>query len=161
MIFVTIGTQEPFDRLICMIDDISYNLNIEIIAQTSVHSNYKPKNIQVREFLTPNEFDQLFDEAELIIAHAGMGTIISALMKKKALIVVPRKKELGEHRSDHQMATVKYLGELGYLNTAQNKDDLIRLLDLFDKHQNTLIKKEIGPYASPALTEELRSIILD
>ena len=38
MIFVTIGTQTPFDRLIKIIDNIALEINEPIIAQK--YSNY-------------------------------------------------------------------------------------------------------------------------
>src|SRR4051812_19665164 len=99
MIFVTIGTQEPFDRLIKAIDELCPFVDQTIIAQVS-KANYKVKNVKVFEFLQPREFDMYFKEASLIISHAGMGTIISALVNQKPIIVLPRLLELGEHRSN-------------------------------------------------------------
>ena len=69
MIFVTIGTQAPFDRFIKIIDEIAKNLDEEIIAQT-YKSEYKAKNIKTISFLAPDEFNKLFKEARMIVAHA-------------------------------------------------------------------------------------------
>ena len=46
------------------------------------------------------------DAAAAIVAHAGMGTILTALETGKRLLVMPRRAALGEHRNDHQLATV-------------------------------------------------------
>lgn len=54
-----------------------------------------------------DEFDKLCHDARLIVAHAGMGTIISAMTKGKPIIVFPRIAALGEHRNEHQLATSK------------------------------------------------------
>lgn len=106
MIFVTIGTQAPFDRFIKMVDEIAANLNEEVIAQT-FKSQYKAKKIKTVDFLAPDEFNKLFKEARMIVAHAGMGTIISAMQHQKPIIIFPRIAALGEHRNEHQMATAK------------------------------------------------------
>ena len=75
-------------------------------------------------FLAPDEFDKLCHDARLIVAHAGMGTIISAMTKGKPIIVFPRIAALGEHRNEHQLATSKKMKELGYAYVANNKEEL-------------------------------------
>ena len=88
MIFVTIGTQLPFDRLIKIIDELAPQLNEEVVAQV-YQCGFTPQNIKTVDFLAPDEFNTLFDKARLIISHAGMGTILSALQKDKPIIVFP------------------------------------------------------------------------
>jgi UDP-N-acetylglucosamine transferase subunit ALG13 len=159
MIFVTIGTQEPFDRLIETMDRISLKIGIEVIAQVSTRSKLKVKNMKTLDFISPTDFDTLFSEAELIIAHAGMGTIISALVNQKPLIVLAREKKLMEHRSDHQIATAKYLEELGYLNVARDVEELeSKILSFINNNQinNTPI---IGNYATNSLINSIRKDI--
>ena len=106
MIFVTIGTQAPFDRFIRIIDELAPLLKEKIIAQ-NFKGEYQVKNITTIDFLPPNEFNKLLNEARLIISHAGMGSIISAMSLQKPIIIFPRKASLGEHRNDHQIATAK------------------------------------------------------
>ena len=86
MIFVTIGTQLPFDRLIRIIDNLAPQLDEEIIAQV-YKCGFTPKNIKTVDFFAPDEFNGPFDKARLIISHAGMGTILSALQKDKPIII--------------------------------------------------------------------------
>lgn len=127
MIFVTIGTQAPFDRFIKIVDEIAENLNEEVIAQT-YKSQYQAKNIKTVDFLAPDEFNKLFKESRMIVAHAGMGTIISAMQQQKPIIVFPRIAALGEHRNEHQMATARKMKELGYVHVAFNEKELKNLL---------------------------------
>lgn len=127
MIFVTIGTQAPFDRFIKAIDKIAANINEEIIAQT-YKSEYQTKNIKTVDFLAPDEFNKLFNDARMIVSHAGMGTIISAMQQEKPIIIFPRIAALGEHRNEHQMATAKKMKELGYVHVAFDEKELKRLL---------------------------------
>ena len=88
MIFITIALQAPFDRLIQIIDKIAPLMHEPIVAQI-FKGKYRPKHIQAIDFLPPDEFEKLFEEARLIVAHAGMGTIITAMAKGKPIIVFP------------------------------------------------------------------------
>ena len=97
MIFLTIGTQEPFDRLFQALEQIAQRINLDIVAQNSPNSAFTSNLMEMNSFMAPEEFERSFDLADLVIAHAGMGTIISGLVKGKPLIVFPRHKSLGEH----------------------------------------------------------------
>lgn len=154
MIFCTIGTQAPFDRFIKIVDELSPYIDEEIIAQV-FKSKYEPKNIHTVEFLAPDEFNELFCKARLIVAHAGMGTIISAMCKHKPIIIFPRIAALGEHRNEHQLATAQKMKELGYVYVANNAEELKKLLLM----QNLKPLHELGDSASKSLIDKLCEII--
>ncbi|MBO4718391.1 MAG: glycosyl transferase family 28 [Prevotella sp.] len=154
MIFVTIGTQLPFDRLIRIIDKLAPELDEEIIAQV-YKCGFTPQNIKTVDFLAPDEFDSPFNQARLIISHAGMGTILSALQKGKPIIIFPRIAAMGEHRSEHQLATARKFKELGRVYVAMNEEELKELL--FCKELKPLA--EIGEYASQNLIESIENYI--
>lgn len=154
MIFVTIGTQLPFDRLIRIIDELAPQLNEDVVAQV-YQCGFMPKNIRTIDFLAPDEFNTLFDKARLIVSHAGMGTILSALQKDKPIIVFPRIAALGEHRNEHQLATANKFKELGSVYVAMNENELRTLL--FSKDLKPL--SEIGKYASRSLIESIEKFI--
>ena len=159
MIFVTIGTQEPFDRLIEAMDKISLKFGLDIVAQVSTKSKLQIKNMKILDFVSPTDFEKYFNKADLIVAHAGMGTIISALVNQKAIIVLPREKKLMEHRSDHQIATAKHLEQLGLLNVARNIVELeAKILDFINNRDNKC-KPVIGNYASKTLINSIRQDI--
>lgn len=154
MIFVTIGTQAPFDRFIKIIDEVAPQINEEIIAQV-YKCGFTPKNIKTVDFLAPDEFNNLFDKADLIISHAGMGTILSALQKHKPIIIFPRIAALGEHRNEHQLATAEKFKELGSVYVAMHEQELKELMlrkDLVPLH-------EIGAEASESLILSLEEFI--
>lgn len=158
MIFVTIGTQEPFDRLIRAMDKIASNINVEVIAQVSLKSEFQAKNMRTYNFLAPAEFEEIFNKADLVVAHAGMGTIISALVNQKPLVVLPRELKLQEHRSDHQVDTVKHFSALGYVNVAKDVDDLERLVHNFVSNNAVNVFPKLGKYASASLLESIRNV---
>ena len=158
MIFVTTGTQIPFDRLIRAIDEIyPYLGDVELIVQVA-ESVYKAENFKIQEFIAPKEFDDYFDRADLIISHAGMGTIISAFVKNKPILVMPRLAKYGEHRNDHQLATATRFDELGYINVAYTEEELKEKLKSL---QRTPLKPlfNIDDYASKELITSLQSFI--
>ena len=108
MILVTVGTQLPFDRLVQAMDAIQPGLGIEVIAQNWTGS-YQPQNIAVQERFGPAEFEQLARRSALIVAHAGIGSVLTARRLGKPIVLMPRTSGFGEHRSDHQLATARKL----------------------------------------------------
>ena len=158
MIFVTVGTQGSFDRLISAMDAIAATLpEIRFVAQVS-KGNYQVKHMTTLEFLTPGEFDSYFSKAKLIVSHAGMGTIISAFERDKPIIIFPKLASLGEHRNDHQMATARKLGSLNYVHVAHDQAELREKINLvFGGELSSL--HTVGKYASSELINSLQSFI--
>lgn len=156
MIFVTVGTQIPFDRLIKILDEVAPALGgEEIIAQTSEKAQYVPCNFKTVGFLSPDEFNNIFSRARLVVAHAGMGTIISALRRAKPIIVFPRKASLGEHRNEHQLATAAEMRRLGAVAVAYDAEELRHLLT----SGLDLTPGSISPSPSPALIDAIKDFI--
>jgi UDP-N-acetylglucosamine transferase subunit ALG13 len=113
-IFVTAGTQLPFDRLLKAVDEwAGQNPNAKVTAQAA-KDEYHCKHIRVEQFLSPLEFEGCVSEADLLIAHAGMGTILTAIELAIPLVIMPRQFQLSEHRNDHQASTAaKFCGYPG------------------------------------------------
>lgn len=126
MTFVTLGTQDfPFNRLLELVDRLVEEgvLRDEVFAQVG-YSTYAPKNYSCVDFLNPAEYSRRIAQADLIIAHAGVGTIMSCLSSRRKLIVVPRSKVHGEHVDDHQFEIAEEFARKGYLLAADNYDAL-------------------------------------
>jgi UDP-N-acetylglucosamine transferase subunit ALG13 len=103
MIYVTVGSHDqPFDRLIREMDRISGEFGIETVIQTGC-SGVRPKNAEWRDYFPFDKAEELIRKAEVVVGHAGIGTVISARKAKRPLIVVPRLKKFGEHFNDHQL----------------------------------------------------------
>lgn len=156
MIFLTVGTQLPFDRLVRAVDDwAKLHPEVEVFGQVGPGA-FKPKHFASAPFLAPDEVDSHFSRAELIIGHAGMGTIVSALTLRVPLIVVPRRQALREHRSDHQMATVKQLKDRLGLNIVF---DICELPALLDNRHALLPSEALGDSAHPRLLQTLSDFV--
>ena len=157
MIFLSIGTQVPFDRLVKAVDEIAPSLQTEIVAQVS-KTTYKAQYMKTFEFIAPHEFDLYFNKATLIVSHAGMGNIISALEREKPILVLPRLAKYGEHRNDHQMATARVFEKLNYVHVAYDAQELQqKLLSVYSEGLQPLHK--IGHTASPELIASIKSFI--
>lgn len=124
MIFATVGTQLPFDRLIRALDDwAAAQAGIEVFAQIG-HGGYKPRHVGWSHDLDPREFSRRLEASDVVVAHAGMGTIISGIELGKRVIVMPRRASLGEHRNEHQLATVARLAHLQGLEVVHDPEEL-------------------------------------
>lgn len=155
MIFVTVGTQLPFDRMIEAVDDWAGGAATRDVFAQIGPSDYKPRHIEHTSFIAPAECRERMAAAQLVVAHAGMGSILSALELGTPVLVMPRLASLGEHRNEHQLATAKRMGELGHVTVADDERALVRLLDRFDADATDAI----GPYASPRLLSALSDFI--
>jgi UDP-N-acetylglucosamine transferase subunit ALG13 len=156
VIFVVTGTQAPFDRLLSIIDKWAIKQDTySIIAQTA-NSEINFKNMTCFDYLEPDVFNEYFNNADVIIGHAGMGTIIKALENKKKLVVFPRLVKYNEHRNDHQHHTAFGFEKLGLINVAYNEKDLFRYLNnIID----IPVKRKINQNAEKQLLEKISNFI--
>lgn len=156
MIFVTVGTQLPFDRLITAIDIwAAGHPAIPIFAQTGP-SNQVPANMKSAQFVPPELADEMFQKAELIISHAGMGSILTALRYKKPILIMPRRASLGEHRNEHQLATAKWLGKKSGVTVAWNESEIAPLLERRAQFNSG---EDISESATPELIDKIQKFI--
>ena len=132
MIFVTLGTQDkPFPRLIKAVEKQVElgNISEEVIVQSGC-TKYKSNKIQILEYMTIDEFKYHLKQANLIISHAGVGTIIQALENNKVVIAAARKAEFGEHVSNHQQQLLDSFADAGYILPLNDFDKLDEVIEL-------------------------------
>lgn len=127
MILLTVGTQLPFDRLVRHIDEIAADLAEPIYAQIGM-GKYEPRHMEWQRVIAPQDFEKLVSSASLIVAHAGIGTLVTAERHGKGLILFPRSAALAEHRNDHQMATIRALAGRDGVAFATSADELRALI---------------------------------
>lgn len=158
MIFVTVGTQLTFDRMVSAVDTWAATSGDDVFAQvgpTDIHFNH----IRQSAFLEPKDFDRYFNAANLIIAHAGMGSILTAMSHGKRIIIMPRRADLGEHRNDHQLATARsFVADAG-VSVAWDEDELIALLYQIDSTAMGQDLAQIPNTAPESFIQKLRELI--
>ena len=130
-LFVTVGTQLPFDRLVGAVETwaVRRDMTEHVFVQCGP-TTQPPTRIGWKRFIDVTECARRTDTADVIVGHAGMGTILTALDRGKPVIVLPRRADLGEHRNDHQLATARRLQHLRQLTVAGDTTVLIELLDV-------------------------------
>ena len=136
MIFATVGTQLPFDRLIVSIDKWCENHNENKAFAQIGQTRHKPRNLPFAKTLERSQFAKNVADCTVIVSHAGMGTVFTALDARKPIILMARQSSYGEHRNDHQLATVDRLEGRTGIHIARDEEMLHRYLsnlDLLDR----------------------------
>lgn len=127
MIFLTLGTQLPFPRLVQALDEVAATLEEPVFGQIG-ESPARPQHFETVAFLSPQEFRNRFAAARVIVGHAGIGTILSGLKAEKPLVLMARRAAMGEHRNDHQLATAAQLGRIPGIHVVEDAAGLAACL---------------------------------
>ena len=128
MILVTIGLMYGFDRLIKEMDGIAGRVDEEVIMQIG-ETVYEPKNAKYFRFASKEEMDGLYDDARVVVCHAGVGSILTALEHGKPVIAVPRREKYGEHVDDHQLDIAGEMEKEGRITVVHDVGELGAVLD--------------------------------
>ncbi len=158
---MTVGSQLPFDRLTRAVDQwCAASGRSDVIGQIGEvgTDGYRPTHFRWSEFIPPAEFNRLLGQAELVIAHAGMGSIISALRNAKPIIIMARRANLGEHRNDHQLATAAHFANRQGVYVAQDEAALPVALEQGALSANQEVA--LSPWADGQFIDALRGYIL-
>ena len=124
MIFVTVGTHyQGFERLIQKMDKIAAEIDDEVIMQTG-YTKYEPRNAKWFKFMEYDEILNIYKKADIIVSHAGAGTLLDAMSFEKRVIVVPRLKKFDEHIDDQQLELAEALKNSGRATAVYNIEKL-------------------------------------
>jgi UDP-N-acetylglucosamine transferase subunit ALG13 len=108
VIFATVGTHhQQFDRLVGALADRD-----DVIVQYG-HSAPPRGRAQAVAFMSFAEMEAHMRDADAVVTHAGVGSILLARRCGKMPVVVPRRQRFGEHVDDHQVELAAALGPRG------------------------------------------------
>lgn len=151
MIFVTVGTNEaPFDRLLRALDN--GRCDEELLVQHGP-SEVRPAGAQCVAFLPYDELADAIRRARVVVMHAGVGSIMTALANGKRPIVVPRLRRFGEAVDDHQVALGRRLGAAGLVTLVESADEVLSAVEAGSGASGV----ELG--ANPRLISELKEYV--
>jgi len=161
VIFLTIGTQEPFDRLVRAVDAWAAVHDTPVFGQLGAlkPDSYRPAHFAWEQFITADQYQDRLDQSRLLVAHAGMGSIISALTWAKPLLIMPRRASLGEHRNEHQLSTAEKFRNRPGVHVVWEADDVGGQIDALLAADTATAAAGLSPEASPELIGTLRDFI--
>lgn len=105
------------------------------------YTKFTSSKLKMLGFISSEELDKYYSSADLIITHAGTGSIIKGVKMGKKVIAVPRLSKYGEHVDDHQIEITKKFTELGCIIPVI--DEKINDLSVFITSINTFKPKEL------------------
>lgn len=131
MILVMLGTQNnSFHRLLEEIDKLINNgvIQEKVIVQAG-YTKYKSKNMEIFSLISQDELEKYQIQANLIITHGGVGSIIGSLKLGKKVIAVPRLHKYLEHVNDHQKQIIENFSENGYIIGIEDVSELEKAIE--------------------------------
>lgn len=150
MIFVSLGTQDkPFNRIIDYVISLKENLKelqgekiIIQLGQTKLikSDNERIKNLEnitIYDMFKPEKMKDIIKDSDIIITHAGVGTIMECLEMGKEIIVVPRKVENLEHVNNHQEEIAFEMEKKGFLTKVDTYEELENKIIMLLKDKDT------------------------
>jgi beta-1,4-N-acetylglucosaminyltransferase len=151
MILVILGTSElQFDRLLRAFETVSRD---EPLFIQRGGSRFEPAGAECVEYLEFAELVDLVRRARLVVTHAGVGSIMTALAQGKRPVVVPRLHRFGEAVDDHQVGLARRLGTTGLVTVVEDLEELGDAIGRGDGDSRV----EIAP--DQTLVDDLRSYL--
>ena len=109
-VFVTLGTIQPY-RFDALVDAVESCLTAGQSAIWQTGATDRRDMAGSVAYMSTSEFERMVLNADVVITHAGVGTLLRMLELGVRPIVVPRRRDRGEHVDDHQQQVARALGE--------------------------------------------------
>jgi UDP-N-acetylglucosamine transferase subunit ALG13 len=158
VIFVTIGSMFPFDRMIRAMDawTADEGQGEEVLAQIGA-GDYEPRHMTWVRKLDRRTYAETIRRSRLVVAHAGVGSIVTAGELRRPIVVLPRRAHLGEHTSDHQVETVGWLRAKSWVHVADDEGALPACIAA--AAAAAAAGERVAQTADPAFIDRLRRFI--
>ncbi|MFZ3382333.1 MAG: PssE/Cps14G family polysaccharide biosynthesis glycosyltransferase [Candidatus Methanoperedens sp.] len=153
MIFVTVGNHyQGFERLVKKMDEIAGRIDEKVIMQIGT-TEYKPVNAEYFDFIDSfEEIERLNREARVVVSHAGVGSILTALEQVTPVIIVPRLKKFDEHMDDHQLEIAEAMSENHNVKAVYDVEELenclTKNLNFVDESKENILVNSVKNYLS-------------
>ncbi|HEX5852155.1 MAG TPA: glycosyltransferase [Solirubrobacteraceae bacterium] len=142
MILLSLGThQQAFPRALDLVEPLARDGQDFVIQHGSTPSRPEMPNAAWIQFMPYENVVDAMTKADGVICHAGVGTIMTALMAGHTPVVIPRQAQRGEHVDDHQLDIATRFAERGLVRCVSTETDLTPLLAPRDQHNGRRIGK--------------------
>ena len=130
-VFLTVGTDHhPFHRMVRWIEGwLASGAGEHVRCLVQFGTSELPRLAEGRDYLPYGEMQTAMAQAVAVVCHGGPGSVMMARWLGKKPIVVPRRRELGEHVDDHQSVFARRMAKEGELELAEDEAGLHELLD--------------------------------
>jgi UDP-N-acetylglucosamine transferase subunit ALG13 len=118
-VFVTLGTIHPyrFDRLVDRLVEVA-PAGTEFVWQLgSTPRDDLPGEVHVE--MSAAAFVEAARTSDLVVTHAGVGTVMGLLDERRPVLVVPRRRAHKEHVDDHQLQITREVERRGLAVAAE------------------------------------------
>ena len=143
MILVTLGTQDQqFYRILEALENKldKHLIDDEVVVQAGCSADFKSKHMKIFDLIPMDEFDEMIKKCDLLIAHGGVGSIITGLKNNKKVIAAARLSKYNEHVNDHQLQIIDNFSREGYILKLDNFDDIDKLIKESSKFKPKMFK---------------------
>jgi len=132
VIFVTVGTNEArFDRLLKALEDLPAGTDMFVQHGPSP---IRPAGATCTDYISFDEMSERIRRAQVVVTHAGVGSVLTALLNGARPIVVPRLQRFGEAVDDHQLEFGRRASAAGFVTLVEDADTLLAAIT---RHQET------------------------
>lgn len=157
-LFVILGTQKfPFHRLLKAVEEIIKEglfTKDEVLVQSGIFEPDR-ESINFVNSIPVDQFNSILQNAEIVITHAGVNSILSCMRLQKHFIIAPRLKQYGEHVDDHQLEIAEVMRTQFNVLVLNDVAQLCELIQKVENHtyekwnfDNRLLLKSISDFLS-------------
>lgn len=130
-VFVTVGTDHhQFNRLIRAMDHWCGNNEETANCFMQIGTSNPPNNSLYKKYLTYDEMEYHFKNADIVVCHGGPATIMLSKYYGILPIVVPRNHDYGEHVDNHQVFFTRRIAKDNEIILAEDEESLYEVLGL-------------------------------
>jgi UDP-N-acetylglucosamine transferase subunit ALG13 len=144
-VVVTVGTSQRygFRRLIERLHAILPS-EASVLWQTG-STDTDGLGLEASPYLGVEELSAAMSDADLVVAHAGVGSALTALRAGRCPVLVPRRQSHGEHVDDHQWEVAAALSSRGVAISVAV--ETLTLDDLREAASRSVVSSEVAaPY---------------
>jgi UDP-N-acetylglucosamine transferase subunit ALG13 len=121
-VFLTVGTDHhPFDRLILWLDRWLRETVVNVSCVEQIGSSEPPAYARYNKFVPYEDIRSAMNDADVIVSHAGPGSVLMAENVGHRPVVVPRRKEFGEAVDNHQVVFARWLSSNRIAHVAEDE----------------------------------------
>jgi UDP-N-acetylglucosamine transferase subunit ALG13 len=161
--FVSVGNaRQSFNRLLDFVISVIDCLPTPIVVQHG-HTNFGCPKVDKYKFINGQRYEEFMFHSNLLILHAGAGSVIHAIRAGKIPLVMPRLSKYGEHIDDHQLEFAIALHRLQKVVLIEEYVDPILLINRakelqFQHQKNKIQNSQLESLLSQTLKDEFAKI---